>query len=33
MGEQIATARVRGNEAEAFGIIEPFHGAGLSSHF
>jgi len=33
MGEQVAAACVRRNEAEAFGIVEPFHGAGLSSHF
>jgi hypothetical protein len=32
MGEQIAAACVRRNEAEAFGIVEPFYGAGLSSH-
>jgi hypothetical protein len=32
MGEQIAAACVRRNEAEAFGIVEPFHGAGLGSH-
>jgi hypothetical protein len=33
MGEQVAAACVRRNEAEAFGIVEPFYGAGLSSHF
>ena len=30
--EQIVTARIGSDEAEAFGVIEPFHDAGLSSH-
>jgi hypothetical protein len=33
MGEQIAAACVRRDKAEAFCIVEPFDGAGLSSHF
>jgi hypothetical protein len=32
MGEQIAAACVRRDKAEAFGIVEPFYGAGLGSH-
>jgi hypothetical protein len=32
MGEQVAAARIGRNEAEALGIVEPFHGAGLGSH-
>jgi hypothetical protein len=30
--EQILTALIGGDEAEALGIVEPFHGAGLSAH-
>ena len=33
MGKQIATTSIRGDKAEAFGIVEPFYGASLSSHF
>ena len=33
VGEQVRAACVRCDEAEALGIVEPFHGAGLSSHF
>jgi hypothetical protein len=33
MGEQVAATCVRRNEAEALRIVEPFYGAGLSSHF
>ena len=32
MGEQVGAARVGRDEAEALGIVEPFYGAGLSSH-
>jgi hypothetical protein len=32
MCEQIATACIRGNKAEALGIVKPFYGAGLGSH-
>jgi hypothetical protein len=32
MGEQIGAAAIRSDKAETFGIIEPFHHAGLSSH-
>ena len=28
--EQILAAVIGSNEAEAFGVVEPFHGAGLS---
>ena len=33
MGKEVASASVRRDEAEAFGIVEPFYGASLSSHF
>jgi hypothetical protein len=33
MGEQVAAACIRRDKAEAFCIVEPFDGAGLSSHF
>jgi len=32
MREQVVTARVRGDEAEALAFVEPFDGAGLGSH-
>jgi GNAT superfamily N-acetyltransferase len=31
--KQVSTACIRGDKAEAFSVIEPFHGTGLSSHF
>jgi hypothetical protein len=32
VGEEILATTIRGDEAEALAVVEPFHGAGLRGH-